>query len=52
MLCLEIIVTKFDVSSLLVSQVMDCQMHVIGKVIRFFTDPVTYTNETRHIKTF
>jgi len=35
-------VTKFDVSPILTNQLMDCQIHEIGKAIRpFFTDPVT-----------
>jgi len=35
-------VTKFDVSILLTSQVMDCQMHEIGKAVRpLFADLVT-----------
>jgi len=37
-------VTEFDASTLLTSLVMDCQIQVIGKVVRpFFTDPVTFT---------
>jgi len=35
-------VTKFDVSTILTSQVMDCQIHEIGKAIRpLFADLVT-----------
>jgi len=34
-------VTKFDVSNIITSQVMDCKMHVIGKAIRpLYVDPV------------
>jgi len=32
--------TKFDVSTILTGQVMDCEINVIGKAI--FADPVTY----------
>jgi len=35
-------VTKFDFSTVLTSQVMDCQIHAIGKGIRpLFAGPVT-----------
>jgi len=39
-------VTKFDVSTILKSQVMDCQIHVIEKAIRsLFADTVTFTDQ-------
>jgi len=35
-------VTKFDISTLLISQVMDCQIYVTEKaIIPLFADPVT-----------
>ena len=34
--------TKFQVGTILTSQVMDCQVHAIGKAIRSLY-PVTYT---------
>jgi len=34
---------KFDVNTTLTSQVMDCQILVIGKAL--FTDPVTYSDQ-------
>ena len=35
--------TKFQASTILASQVVDCQVHAIGKAIRpLFTHPVTY----------
>ena len=35
---------KCQVSTILTSQVMDCQVHAIGKATRpLFADPVTYT---------
>ena len=35
--------TKFQDGTILTSQVMDCQVHAIGKAIRpLFADPVTF----------
>ena len=40
---LGVSVTKFQASTILTSQVVDCQVHTIGKAIRsFFADLVTY----------
>ena len=42
--CLEGKVTKFQTGTMLTSQVMDSQIHVIEKAIRpLFADPVTYS---------
>ena len=42
--------TKFQAGTILTSQVMDCQVHAIGKVIRpLFVDLVTNNLTSEHM---